>query len=156
MTEQNRLDILNLTADIITSYTSKNDVNANDLPDLIQKVFTSLYNLSTDNSRSASLLRPKPAVPINKSIAGDYIVCLEDGKKMKSLKRYLKTSYNLTVEQYRERWGLPYDYPSVAPNYSKRRSEIAKEHELGSLRYRNNRNNKGNAFEINDSIQQFA
>jgi len=106
-----------------------------DLPNVIQQIFVTLSNLNTDG-QSGLTTRPKPAVAINKSITDDYIVCLEDGKKLQMLKRHLKTVYNLTVEQYRERWGLPSDYPVVAPNYAKRRSEIAKSSGLGMSRHR--------------------
>jgi predicted transcriptional regulator len=98
------------------------------LPQLIAQVHASLSETGGEPSGPA---RPSPAVPVKKSVTADYIVCLEDGKKLKMLKRYLKTSYDLTPEQYRERWGLPADYPMVAPNYAKKRSQLAKKIGLG-------------------------
>jgi predicted transcriptional regulator len=131
-----RLELLSLTAEIVAAHTSNNAVGAADLPGVIQQIFVTLSNLSADGVQGGLTTRPKPAVPINKSISDDFIVCLEDGKKLQMLKRHLKTVYNLTVEQYRERWGLPSDYPVVAPNYAKRRSEIAKSSGLGMSRHR--------------------
>lgn len=130
-----RLELLSLTAEIVAAHTSNNTVGMGDLPNIIQQIFVTLSNLNTDG-QSGLTTRPKPAVAINKSVTDDYIVCLEDGKKLQMLKRHLKTVYNLTVEQYRERWGLPSDYPVVAPNYAKRRSEIAKSSGLGMSRHR--------------------
>lgn len=130
-----RLELLSLTAEIVAAHTSNNAVGMGDLPNIIQQIFVTLSNLNTDG-QSGLTTRPKPAVAINKSVTDDYIVCLEDGKKLQMLKRHLKTVYNLTVEQYRERWGLPSDYPVVAPNYAKRRSEIAKSSGLGMSRHR--------------------
>jgi predicted transcriptional regulator len=126
-----RLELLSLTAEIVSAHTSNNTVSISDLPTVIQQVFTTLAALSVDGGQGHSSVRPKPAIAINKSITDHYIVCLEDGKKLQMLKRHLKTVYNLSVEQYRERWGLPVDYPAVAPNYAKRRSEIAKSCGLG-------------------------
>lgn len=138
MSEQQplRLELLSLTAEIVAAHTSNNAVGMGDLPGVIQQIFTTLSNLSADGAQGGLTTRPKPAVAINKSITDDYIVCLEDGKKLQMLKRHLKTVYNLTVEQYRERWGLPSDYPAVAPNYAKRRSEIAKSSGLGMTGHR--------------------
>lgn len=130
-----RLELLSLTAEIVAAHTSNNAVGMGDLPNIIQQIFVTLSNLNTDG-QSGLTTRPKPAVAINKSVTDEYIVCLEDGKKLQMLKRHLKTVYNLTVEQYRERWGLPSDYPVVAPNYAKRRSEIAKSSGLGMSRHR--------------------
>jgi predicted transcriptional regulator len=108
---------IELAADIVSAYVSNNSVPTSDLPTLINEVEA-----------------PKPAIPVKKSVTPDYIVCLEDGKKFKSLKRHLRTQYNMTPEQYREKWGLPVDYPMVAPNYAKARSELAKEMGLGQQR----------------------
>jgi predicted transcriptional regulator len=101
-----------------------------DLPQLINQVYSSLANIGTAPAVPAA--RPQPAVSVKKSVQPDYIVCLEDGKKLKMLKRHLKTAYNMTPEAYRERWGLPSDYPMVAPNYAKQRSQLAKEIGLGT------------------------
>jgi len=131
-----RLELLSLTAEIVVAHTSNNAVGVGDLPNLIQQVFFTLSHLSTEGVQAGLTPRPKPVVAINKSVTDDYIICLEDGKKLQMLKRHLKTVYNLTVEQYRERWGLPSDYPVVAPNYAKKRSEIAKSSGLGMSRHR--------------------
>lgn len=131
MTDQsNREDILALTTEIVSAYLSNNAVSANEIPGVIELVFKTLSNVNTDSIVMAD--RPQPAVPIKKSVNPDYIVCLEDGKKLKMLKRHLKTAYNMTPEQYRERWGLPSDYPMVAPNYAKQRSKLAKDIGLGT------------------------
>ncbi len=121
-------DLLKLTADIVAAHVSNNKLPANDLPQLISQVHASLTDTG---SAAGEQQRPSPAVPIKRSVSADYIVCLEDGKKLKMLKRYLKTSYDMTPEQYRERWGLPADYPMVAPNYAKKRSQLAKKIGLG-------------------------
>jgi predicted transcriptional regulator len=121
-------ELLKLTADIVAAHVSNNKLSASDLAQLIAQVHASLNE--TGGSTSAQQ-RPSPAVPIKKSVTADYIVCLEDGKKLKMLKRHLKTSYDLTPEQYRERWGLAGDYPMVAPNYAKKRSQLAKKIGLG-------------------------
>ena len=121
-------ELLKLTADIVAAHVSNNKLPASDLAQLIAQVHASLNE--TGGSTSAQQ-RPSPAVPIKKSVTADYIVCLEDGKKLKMLKRHLKTSYDLTPEQYRERWGLAGDYPMVAPNYAKKRSQLAKKIGLG-------------------------
>ncbi|MDH5722362.1 MAG: MucR family transcriptional regulator [Alphaproteobacteria bacterium] len=123
--------ILELTTEIVSSYVSNNEFSAADLPELINKVYNGLNNVR-DGVRALSPDRPQPAVPINRSISDDFLVCLEDGKKLKMLKRHLKTAYNMTPQQYRERWGLPADYPMVAPSYAKRRSELAKNIGLGT------------------------
>ncbi len=118
-----------LTTKIVASHVANNTVVAGDLPKLIQQVFEALSNVS---SGAASPERPRPAVPVKRSVTPDYIVCLEDGKKLKMLKRHLKTSYNLTPDEYRERWGLAADYPMVAPNYAAQRSALAKKIGLGT------------------------
>jgi len=122
-------DILALTAKIVAAHVSNNPVPLSDLPGLIHQVHQALTGVG---SNTAAAVRPQPAVPVKKSVLPDYIVCLEDGKKLKMLKRHLKTAYNLTPEQYRERWGLPADYPMVAPNYAKQRSQLARDVGLGT------------------------
>jgi predicted transcriptional regulator len=122
-------DVLSLTAEIVAAHVSNNTVPLADLPALIQQVFQTLSAIGTGESAAP---RPEPAVPVKKSVLPDYIVCLEDGKKLKMLKRHLKTAYNMTPEKYRERWGLPSDYPMVAPNYAKQRSQLARELGLGT------------------------
>ncbi len=131
MSEQsNREDLLALTTEIVSSYLSNNTVPTSEIPNVIDQVFKTLANVNSDNAISAD--RPQPAVPIKKSVNPDYIICLEDGKKLKMLKRHLKTAYNMSPEDYRERWGLPLDYPMVAPNYAKQRSKLAKDIGLGT------------------------
>lgn len=124
-----RAVVLELTTEIVASYVSNNTVEASDLPSVIQNIHKTLQSLGT---QAAKAERPKPAVPIKKSITPDYVVCLEDGKQLKMLKRHLKTAYNMTPDEYRERWGLPADYPMVAPNYAKHRSTLAKKIGLGT------------------------
>ncbi|HLJ04880.1 MAG TPA: MucR family transcriptional regulator, partial [Acetobacteraceae bacterium] len=115
-------NVLGLTAQIVSAHVSNNTVNPDSLPSLIQEVYKTLAGVGKE---PVSPERPQPAVPVKKSILPDYIVCLEDGKKLKMLKRHLKTSYNMTPEQYRERWGLGPEYPMVAPNYASHRSSLA-------------------------------
>ncbi|MGB8274638.1 MAG: MucR family transcriptional regulator [Alphaproteobacteria bacterium] len=122
-------DVLALTAEIVAAHVSKNTVMVSELPALIRQVYASLTNAGLSQPAAA---RPQPAVPIKKSVTPDYVICLEDGRKLKMLKRHLKTAYNMTAEQYRERWGLPADYPMVAPNYTIQRSELAKQIGLGT------------------------
>ncbi|HKT16893.1 MAG TPA: MucR family transcriptional regulator [Stellaceae bacterium] len=126
----NPKDLLALTTEIVAAHVSNNTVGVADLPQLISQVYQSLMNIG--KTPVAAVERPQPAVPVKKSIHPDYLICLEDAKKLKMLKRHLKTSYNLTPEQYRERWGLPPDYPMVAPNYAKQRSKLAKDIGLGT------------------------
>lgn len=121
-------DLLELTAEIVSAHASNNTVAAGDLPQIIKDVFATLSTVGTE---AAPAERPKPMVPIKKSVMPEYIICLEDGKQLKMLKRHLKTAYNMTPEEYRERWGLPADYPMVAPNYAKKRSTLAKKIGLG-------------------------
>src|SRR5258708_39658791 len=123
-------DILALTTEIVAAHVSNNTVAVADLPQLINQVYQSLSTLGTAPAPAAE--RPQPAVRIKKSVHPDYIVCLEDGKKLKMLKRHLKTAYDMTPDDYRERWGLPAEYPMVAPNYAKQRSKLAKEIGLGT------------------------
>jgi predicted transcriptional regulator len=124
-------ELLELTTEIVAAHVGNNTIPAMELPNLIQEVFRTLAAVG---SNSAPVGRLKPAVPIKKSIFPDYIICLEDGKKLKMLKRHLKTSYNMTPDEYRERWGLAADYPMVAPNYARHRSALAKEIGLGTTR----------------------
>jgi len=126
-----REDLLALTSDIVSSHLSNNSVPVSELPKLIEDVYTQLETIDKGEDQAK---RPQPAVPINKSVQPDYIVCLEDGKKLKMLKRYLKTQYNMTPEEYRQRWNLPPDYPMVAPNYAQQRRELAKQIGLGRKR----------------------
>jgi len=119
-----------MTADIVASFVANNKVSPEDLPELIKSVHSALSTLSADGAER-SKERPKPATPINKSVQHDFIICLEDGKKLKMLKRYLRSTYNMSPEEYRKRWGLPPDYPMVAPAYAARRSEFAKKIGLG-------------------------
>lgn len=120
-----------LVAEIISAYVTHNKVEAGELPNLINRVHESFIVL--ENATSPQLPAPKPraASSINQSVQADYLVCLEDGKRMKMLKRYLQRVYNLTPEQYRQRWNLPADYPMVAPNYARKRSHLAKQAGLG-------------------------
>ena len=124
---------IELAADIVSAYVSNNSVSSGELPSLINDVHSALIKVANGNIE-VPVEAPKPAVPVKKSVTPDYIVCLEDGKKFKSLKRHLRTQYDMTPEQYREKWGLPVDYPMVAPNYAKARSELAKEMGLGQQR----------------------
>jgi predicted transcriptional regulator len=128
-------NFIGLTAEIVSAYVSNNPVASSDIPALINQVHSALVRVSNgDASSSGEPL--KPAVPVKRSINPDFIVCLEDGKKFKSLKRHLRTQYDMTPEQYREKWGLPHDYPMVAPNYAAARSHLAKQMGLGQQRRR--------------------
>jgi predicted transcriptional regulator len=127
---ENTGDLLALTTEIVAAHVSNNTVPVGDLGPLINQVYQSLANIGT--APAAPAARPQPAVSIKKSIQADFLVCLEDGKKLKMLKRHLKTAYNMTPEAYRERWGLASDYPMVAPNYARQRSRLAKEIGLGT------------------------
>ncbi|MDE0725088.1 MAG: MucR family transcriptional regulator [Alphaproteobacteria bacterium] len=127
-------ELLTLTADIVASHVSNNGVPVSELPQLIQQVYTTLAELGKEVPPVVE--KPQPAVPIRKSITPDYIICLEDGKKLKMLKRHLKTAYDMTPDQYRERWGLASDYPMVAPNYAEQRRDLAKKIGLGTSRSR--------------------
>jgi predicted transcriptional regulator len=122
-------ELLELTTEIVSAHAGHNTVAPAELPRLIQDVYRTLAQVGA--SREAPE-RPRPAVPIEKSVAADHIVCLEDGKQLKMLKRHLKSAYNMTPEQYRERWGLKPGYPMVAPNYAKHRSQLAKKIGLGT------------------------
>lgn len=122
-------DVLGLTAQIVSAHVSNNSVTPDALPALIQDVYRTLSGVGKEPVQPD---KPQPAVPVKKSVFPDHIVCLEDGKKLKMLKRHLKTAYNMTPEQYRERWGLAPDYPMVAPNYARHRSSLAKKIGLGT------------------------
>ena len=128
-------NFIELAADIVSAYVSNNTVAAGELPSLIGQVYSALQH--TAGASAAPAAEPlNPAVPIRKSVTPDHIVCLEDGKKFKSLRRHLRTHYNLTPDEYRAKWGLPADYPMVAPNYAASRSELAKKMGLGQQRRR--------------------
>ena len=129
MNEIEKTGVLSLTTQIVSAHVAHNNVAMADLPGLIQQVYNTLAKVEHS---PATAPRPEPAVSLKKSITPDFIICLEDGKKLKMLKRHLKTAYNLTPDQYRERWGLPSDYPMVAPNYAKQRSHLARTLGLGT------------------------
>jgi predicted transcriptional regulator len=126
---------IELTAKIVSAYVSNNTVASAEIPQLIGQVYAALMRVSSGQA-TAPAEALKPAVPIKRSITAEHIVCLEDGKKFKSLKRHLRTQYDMTPEQYREKWGLPPDYPMVAPNYAAARSQLAKQMGLGQQRRR--------------------
>jgi predicted transcriptional regulator len=126
---QNHNELLELTTEIVSAHVSNNTLPVNELPQLIQDVYRTL---SSVGGAPITTERPQPAVPIKKSVTAEYIICLEDGKKLKMLKRHLKTAYDMTPDEYRERWGLARDYPMVAPNYAKHRSSLAKKIGLGT------------------------
>ena len=126
--QENRSELLELTSEIVAAHVSNNTLAVIDLPQLIKDVYFTLANVDENQGFPERL---NPPVSIKKSVTPDFIVCLEDGKKLKMLKRHLKTAYNMTPEEYRQRWSLPLDYPMVAPNYAKHRSDLAKEIGLG-------------------------
>lgn len=130
-------EIMRMTTDIVASFVANNPVPSDSLPDLIASVHKTVTNLSSKEAAQTQE-RPKPAVPISRSITEDHIICLEDGKKLKMLKRYLRSHYGMTPEEYRKRWGLPADYPMVAPSYTKKRSDFAKQIGLGKVGGRRN------------------
>lgn len=125
--------LMEMVAEIVSAYVANNPVQAGDLPKLIENVHAALVDV---DQAGATVERPglKPAVPIKKSVTDDHIICLEDGKKFKSLKRHLRTRYDMSPEEYREKWGLPRDYPMVAPNYARQRSDLARKMGLGQAR----------------------
>lgn len=123
-------EIIEMTADIVSAYVGNNSVSANDLPSLIQSVHRALSGVST-GVETVEVAPKEPAVPVKRSITPDFLICLEDGRKFKSLKRHLRTKYNMSPEDYRAKWGLAKDYPMVAPNYAKARSDLAKQMGLG-------------------------
>lgn len=126
-----RRKLLELTADIVVAKLAGSDVSADSLPGLIRQVYDALAGQGNENRETVDQSKQQPAVPVRKSVFPDYIICLEDGKKLKMLKRHLKSTYDMTPEQYREKWGLPADYPMVAPAYAARRSELARTIGLG-------------------------
>ncbi|MBK18326.1 MAG: transcriptional regulator [Rhodospirillaceae bacterium] len=123
-------EVLKMAVEIVSAYVSNNTVGAAQVPEVINTVYTSLSSLN-DQSADSGAEPPKPAVSIRRSVTPDYIVCLEDGKKLKMLKRHLRASYGMTPDEYRAKWGLPPDYPMVAPNYAEQRSNFAKRIGLG-------------------------
>ena len=123
-------ELLEMTADIVSAYVSNNTVNAEALPGLISSIHSMLSQVSGGGGQPEPEPQ-EPAVPIRKSISPDFLICLEDGRKFKSLKRHLRTKYDMSPEEYRAKWGLPKDYPMVAPNYAKARSDLAKQMGLG-------------------------
>jgi predicted transcriptional regulator len=125
-----RAEVIEMTADIVSAYVGNNSVSTTDLPTLIQSVHRALTGVS-GGVETVEVAPKEPAVPVKRSITPDYLVCLEDGRKFKSLKRHLRTKYNLSPEEYRGKWGLAKDYPMVAPNYAKARSDLAKQMGLG-------------------------
>lgn len=129
--DEESVDLVEMTAQIVSAYVSNNEVVATDIPRLIADTHNALSQAS-GNGVDVEKEGLKPKVPIKKSVTDDHIICLEDGKKFKSLKRHLRTHYNLSPEEYRERWGLPHDYPMVAPNYARERSNLAKRMGLGT------------------------
>jgi len=131
MEEEERAEIIEMTADIVSAYVGHNAVVAADLPDLIQAVHRALSNVSVTAEPVESAAPKEPAVPLKRSITPEFLICLEDGRKFKSLKRHLRTKYNMSPDEYRAKWKLPKDYPMVAPNYAKARSDLAKQMGLG-------------------------
>lgn len=131
---ENNDALVALVADIVSAYVSHNSVPAAELPNLIATTHAAITRLSSEIAVPEAEEKPTPAVSIKKSITADYLICLEDGKKFKSLKRHLRTAYDMTPEQYRARWGLPADYPMVAPAYAEARSSLAKKMGLGQQR----------------------
>jgi predicted transcriptional regulator len=125
-----KTETIDMTADIVSAYVGNNSVPASELPSLIQNVYAALSAIASGEEAKIELPK-EPAVSVKKSIANDYLICLEDGRKFKSLKRHLRTKYALSPEEYRAKWNLPKDYPMVAPNYAKARSDLAKQMGLG-------------------------
>lgn len=130
---ESKAELIDMAAEIVSAYVSANQVQPQDLPALIESVHATLFGLML-GADPAAAQELSPAVPIKKSITPEYIVCLEDGKRFKSLKRHLRTKYNMTPEEYRQKWNLPHDYPMVVPAYAKARSELAKRMGLGLAR----------------------
>jgi predicted transcriptional regulator len=135
MNDKSSSNYIELTADIVSAYVSNNAVAAGDISSLISQVHSALLRVSNGQTEVVSEAL-KPAIAVKKSITPDYLICLEDGKKFKSLKRHLRTQYNMTPEHYREKWGLAADYPMVAPKYAEARSQLAKQMGLGQQRRR--------------------
>lgn len=123
------IDALELTTEIVSAYVGNNPVQSSELANLIRNVHETLQGLAGEEK---PVVEAKPAIPVKKSVTDDYIICLEDGKKFKSLKRHLRAKYDMTPDEYREKWGLPFDYPMVAPSYARKRSQLAKKMGLGT------------------------
>lgn len=136
-----KMELAGFTSQIVAAYVGRNALPMSELPGLIQSVYLSLASLG--NGGHALVTGQEPAVPVKKSITADYLVCLEDGKRLKMLKRYLRTRYGLTPEEYRRKWNLPSDYPMVAPNYAAQRSDFAKKIGLGHVGTGRGRKRKG-------------
>lgn len=134
MSEIDKERLMKMAADIVAAYVTNNAVTAEDLPKLFEDVFEGLNKVAKTEELGEGEFLQDPAVPIADSLSDDAIICLEDGKSFQSLKRHLRVKYNLTPEAYRKKWGLPHDYPMVAPNYAKRRSALAKKTGLGKNR----------------------
>jgi predicted transcriptional regulator len=130
MAMEDNTQLLDMTVDIVSAYVGNNNVQATDVPALISSIHAALSQISTGVAEVEPEIKD-PAVPVRKSITPDFLICLEDGRKFKSLKRHLRTKYNMSPEEYRAKWGLAKDYPMVAPNYAKARSELAKQMGLG-------------------------
>lgn len=133
MSTTSKHEYLELTVSIVSAYVTHHTVQQPELSPLIRAIYATLQSVGTEQE-SVVREEPRPAIAVKKSISPDYIVCLEDGKKFKSLKRHLRSHYNLSPEEYREKWGLPHDYPMVAPNYAEARSQLAKKMGLGTRR----------------------
>jgi len=144
MAKDSEDDILKQVTEIVAAYVSKNPVEAKDLPGIIRNVHATLAGIGNAPVPGTPTASRPPAVPVKKSVQDDYIVCLEDGKKLKMLKRYLRTRHKLTPDEYRARWGLAADYPMVAPNYARKRSDFAKKIGLGKGEGRKGKRNKKN------------
>lgn len=134
MANHETTDFIELAADIVSAYVANNSVPVSELPNLINDVHNALARVAAGVAPPVIIEPQKPATSVKKSITPDFLVCLEDGKKFKSLKRHLRSQYNMSPEQYREKWGLPADYPMVAPNYAEARSQLAKKMGLGQQR----------------------
>jgi predicted transcriptional regulator len=139
-----RDDVLRMAVDVVAAYLSNNQVATSQISEIIQSVFSSLSSLDVQPAE-APVEAPKPATSVRKSVTPDYIICLEDGKKLKMLKRHLRTTYNMTPEEYRAKWNLPPDYPMVAPNYARQRSDFAKRIGLGRKAQEEARSGKARA-----------
>jgi len=139
-TAPGRTDLLHMTAEVVSAYVGNNRLEKADISGVIGQVYGKLSTLGRQPPRTpARPLKQRPAVPVAESVQPDYLICLEDGRKLKMLKRHLRTAFNLTPEQYRAKWGLPPDYPMVAPNYASQRSEFAKQIGLGKTTGRGGR-----------------
>jgi predicted transcriptional regulator len=130
----NHAELLDATATVLQSYLANNNIDKADLPGVITSVYDALKKNSTGEAAEPKAMEKMPAVPVKKSVTPDFLVCLEDGKKFKSLKRHLRTAYDMTPDDYRKKWGLPSDYPMVAPSYAEKRSTLAKGMGLGKMR----------------------